>query len=143
MLLIGALTQLLLCESCMYLVFFPLVFLGLRLPSHPPLFSLSPWNDHLRLFAISGMSETQQCSHRDEGEEGEETELSRRKRGECYSKSPPKAKRKGTRSLERTVWVTLKRPINELTGKKCIFCYVRYRTDLQPDLWNVLVCSNE
>lgn len=54
-----------------------------------PLFlSVSPWNGHLRLSALSGMSGTQLSSH------GEEGELGRRMRGECYFKSPAQSPRK-------------------------------------------------
>lgn len=59
----------------------------------PFFLSLSPWNGHLRLFALSGMSGTRQSSHGKEEEEGEQR---RRMREEAYSKSlaPEKVREK-------------------------------------------------
>lgn len=52
---------------------------------------ISPWNGHLRPFALSGMPGTQLCSHGDEGEER------RRMRRGCYSESPAQKPQKTQR----------------------------------------------
>lgn len=107
-----------------------------------PLFlSVSPWNGHLRLSALSGMSGTQLSSHGEEGESG------RRMRGECYFKSPAQSPRKDQSEWKgkcgwerRTVWETVKGH-TAFWKKQHFLCYVR-QTNLQPDLLNVSVWSS-
>lgn len=87
--------------------------------------SFTPWNSHLRQFALSSMSGTQL------GRQGEEGE--KRKRGECYSKSPAqnnprrlKKGRKGKCGWEgQTVWETKKTEQWLLTERKTYFCCKR------------------
>ena len=77
----------------MYLFLFHVLYLPVSAPLHL-LLSLSPWNAHVSLFALSGMSGTQLCSHGEEGEERRWRRGTRRTRGDCYSKSPAQSPRK-------------------------------------------------
>lgn len=63
-----------------------------------PLLSLSPWNGHLRILALSGMSGTQLSSHEKQGKMG-------RMRGDCYFKSAVQSHRKHSVRHKRNMWL--------------------------------------